>query len=88
MAGDIEDEFADALTAAVVKATRMPAGLAKSDAAALRKATWRAVWPVARAAATETVSPLMAKLANLTERAEFLEEQQRQRAAGNGGWRG
>lgn len=84
MAGDLEDEFADALTAAVVRATRVPAGLAKADAAALRKATWRAVWPLAREASAEVVTPLMVRLSSLRERIEWL-ERQAQDAAGFGG---
>ena len=88
MAGDIEAELADEITRAVIKATRMPAGLAKADAAALRKAHWRSVWPVAREVVGETVTPALAKLAHLAERVEWLEERQAQGTARYGGGNG
>jgi len=71
VAGDIEDGLADAIANEVVRCLRVPGGLRKADAAALRKSAREA----ARGVVAEMVTPLLVKLASIAERIEWLEEQ-------------
>lgn len=84
MAGDLENALADAVAGAVVRVARVPGGLRKSGTAALRKQARG----TAREVAGELVTPVRVRLASLAERIEWLEEQQREHAAGYGGGRG
>jgi hypothetical protein len=69
VAGDLEDNLADALAMAVVRAVRARGGLAKADSAALRKQARGA----AREVMGETVTPVLMQQASLAERIEWLE---------------
>jgi len=81
MAGDLEDRLAAGFAEAVVRAVQAQGGLRKADASALRKQARGA----AREVMGETVTPVLVRLASLAERIEWLEAQQRERAAAHGG---
>lgn len=82
MAGDAEKRFAAAVADAVVKSARHPGGLAKSGKPrGLRKAARKA----GREIAGESLTPLLVRLASISERIEYLEERRAQDAARFGG---
>lgn len=71
MAGDLEDQLADALAETAVRFARSQGALSKSGAGEFRKSVRATV----REVVVDLVTPEMAKLANLADRIEFLEQQ-------------
>lgn len=80
VAGDIEAALADAVADAWMTARR-PDGLAKAE----RRAERETVRKAAREVMAERVTPVLMRIASLTERVEWLEQRQAQDAAGFGG---